>query len=129
MPPRTLTLFYDGLCPLCSREIEHYRRRAIPDSIAFIDITDGAFDARAHGLEAREVQRVMHVEQDGKVLAGLDAFVAIWDTIPCFGWLARLARVPLFNEMMRVGYVLFAAVRPWLPRRKRNACDTGVCHR
>jgi predicted DCC family thiol-disulfide oxidoreductase YuxK len=45
-----LTLFYDGLCPLCSREIAHYRRRMPEGAADFIDITDPTFDALSHGL-------------------------------------------------------------------------------
>ena len=32
MSNHDLTLYYDGLCPLCSREIAHYRKRAHGDS-------------------------------------------------------------------------------------------------
>ena len=32
-----LTVFYDGLCPLCSREISHYRRRIPQGKALFVD--------------------------------------------------------------------------------------------
>jgi predicted DCC family thiol-disulfide oxidoreductase YuxK len=125
----TLTLFYDGLCPLCSREIALFRRRAAGDpSVVFVDITDPSFDASAHGLEQRPLHRVMHVKVGEEVRSGVDAFVAIWQRIPGFGWLALLSRIPGMRLLLKAGYALFARVRPWLPRRK-SRCSADVCQR
>jgi predicted DCC family thiol-disulfide oxidoreductase YuxK len=129
MSTPTLTLFYDGLCPLCSREVAHYRRRAAGDpSVSFIDITDPAFDPAAHGLDRERIHRVMHVKAGDEMLTGLDAFIALWGRIRGWGWLARFAGLPGVYTLMKLGYGLFARVRPWLPRRKAR-CATGVCRR
>src|SRR5262245_27859540 len=112
-----LTLFYDGLCPLCSREIDRYRARAAPGAVAFLDITDPAFDARAHGLDPRAVHRSLHVrDADGTLHTGVDAFAALWEVVPGFRWLSRLVRLPLVYQVARLGYALFARMRPVLPR-------------
>ncbi len=125
----TLTLFYDGLCPLCSREITHYRKRAAGDpSVVFLDITDPTFDAAAHGLDAGRVHKEMHVKEGERVFVGVDAFLAIWRRIPGHSWLSGIAKVPGMRLLMRGSYFVFAAVRPYLPRRKA-ACDTGACRR
>jgi predicted DCC family thiol-disulfide oxidoreductase YuxK len=129
MSPPTLTLYYDGLCPLCSREIAFFRRRAAGDpSVVFIDITDLSFDAGADGLDMGRLHRVMHVKLGEEVRTGVDAFIAIWQRIPGFGWLARLSRLPGMRLLLRAGYAVFARVRPWLPRR-RSRCEAGVCRR
>jgi predicted DCC family thiol-disulfide oxidoreductase YuxK len=49
-PPR-LRVYYDGLCPLCSREIAYYRIKDRPNLIDWIDITGEGFDAAAEGLD------------------------------------------------------------------------------
>ena len=122
-----LTLYFDGLCPLCAREIEHYRKRAEGAPIAFVDITDPLFDEKAHGLDLRHALRTMHARRGDRLLIGVDAFVALWESIPSYAWLARLAQVPALNEMARVGYWLFALLRPLLPRRRRQDCASGTC--
>jgi predicted DCC family thiol-disulfide oxidoreductase YuxK len=123
-PP--LTVYFDGLCPLCSREIAHYRKRLTGEDVRFVDITDPSFDAAAHGLDTRQVHRVMHIKEGDRLRTGLDAFVALWQRVPGFGWLARLARKPVAHQLLTAAYHAFAFVRPWLPRRKRR-CDAGTC--
>jgi predicted DCC family thiol-disulfide oxidoreductase YuxK len=125
----TLTLFYDGLCPLCSREIALFRRLAAGDpSVVFVDITDPSFDAPAYGLQMSSLHRVMHVKLGEEVRTGVDAFIAIWQRIPGFGWLAWLSRIPGMRLLMKAGYAVFARIRPWLPRRK-SRCEGDVCRR
>jgi predicted DCC family thiol-disulfide oxidoreductase YuxK len=123
-----LILYYDGLCPLCSREIAHYRSRVHGEEVTFIDITDPAFDASTHGVEPRRVHKVMHARRGESLLTGLDAFIALWETVPGYAWLARLARLPVLYGILNLGYHIFALLRPLLPRRKLN-CDTGTCGR
>jgi predicted DCC family thiol-disulfide oxidoreductase YuxK len=127
MPQPPLTLFYDGLCPLCSREIAYYRRRLSGADVSFLDITAPDFDAARHGLHPGRVRRVMHVKVGDEVRTGLDAFIAVWQRVPGHAWLARLASRPGVYHLMTGGYHLFALVRPLLPRRRR--CEGGACAR
>ena len=71
----------------------------------------------------------MHVRNDetGEMHVGVDALVAMWECVPGFRRLARSTRLPGIRQLSTVGYALFAWVRPWLPKRKRPACDTGAC--
>jgi predicted DCC family thiol-disulfide oxidoreductase YuxK len=128
-----LTVFYDGLCPLCSREIEHYRRWAVPDSICFIDITKPEFDAGRGGIDLDHAQRVLHVQvarsgdRATTMLTGVDAFLALWQVIPRYRWLARLGRIPFIRLFLAIGYRVFAAVRPGWLRRKLSSCPSDNC--
>ena len=94
-----------------------------------MDITDPVFDAAGHGLDPRRVHRLMHVKVGEEVRVGLEAFIALWDAIPAYRWVARLARLPGLHGLLALGYRAFAAVRPRLPRRKRPACESGTCRR
>lgn len=123
------TIYYDGLCQLCSREIDLFRGRVRDGSLGYVDISLPTFDAAAHGVDPVRVHRHMHVrdEQTGDMRIGVDALTAMWECVPGFRWLAVLARLPGFRFLSRMGYALFAWIRPKLPRRKRIACDSGVC--
>jgi predicted DCC family thiol-disulfide oxidoreductase YuxK len=109
----TFWVFFDGLCPLCSREIDHYRHCSANDStVVYVDIASNGFDAATYGLEPSRVHQEMHVKEGDKVFVGVDAFLAIWRRVPGHRWLISLARLPLADSLMRVGYFIFAKAAP-----------------
>jgi predicted DCC family thiol-disulfide oxidoreductase YuxK len=122
------TIFFDGACHLCSREIAIFQKRVTDGSLGYVDISLPDFDASAHQVDAQLVHRQMHVrnEETGKLLIGLDALIGMWECVPGFRWLAKLHRLPVFRQIGLLGYVIFAWVRPKLPRRKQT-CETGNC--
>ena len=126
MKRQDVTLFYDGLCPLCSREVAHYRKHAPAEGLAFVDIADPTFDAASHGLDPLAIHHVMHVKVGDNILTGVDAFLAVWELLPPYRWIVRLARVSVVRWFMKLSYFAYARVRPWLPRRKQ-ACASETC--
>lgn len=114
-----LTIFYDGLCPLCAREIEHYRKKKGSEKLKFMDITDPSFKAQEFGLDPKLVHQVMHVrKKDGTIATKVDAFIAIWQELPAYKLLARVADLRAVRPFLEIGYSGFARVRPYLPRLK-----------
>ena len=126
-----VTVYYDGLCVLCSREIDHYRRSRGANLINFVDICAPGFDPDAHGVDPKAVHRVMHVKRaDGTLATEVEAFIAIWTTLPGYWLLARVARLGFVRFFLNIGYHLFVRVRPYLPRRSADiyACaDSPYC--
>ena len=121
-----LTVFFDGLCVVCSKEINHYRKQRGADRILFIDITSAEFDAQSEGVDPFEVNRVMHAKKSsGEILTKVDAFIAIWEKLPKYQWVARLAKRAPINWALQLGYLGFAKIRPWLPRRARSDCESS----
>ena len=119
-------VFYDGDCYLCSSEMDHYRRRDKDGRLDLCDIADPHFDAAAFGLTQEAVQREMHAQlPDGRIVRGVDAFIAIWDVLPGYGVLSRIVGGTL-RPLFHLGYQVFARVRPYLPRRKARCAD-GAC--
>jgi predicted DCC family thiol-disulfide oxidoreductase YuxK len=127
-----LSVYFDGACILCSREIEHYRKIDRAQALRLVDIADPRFKAETEGLDPVRVQKVMHVRKaDGTLVTGVDAFREIWLHLPRYAWASRVAGWPGIRSVLEVGYHSFAAIRPWLPKRKRpeDECASGVCHR
>lgn len=122
------TVLFDGACHLCSREIEHYRRLDRAARLQLIDIAAPHFDAAAHGMDPAAVHKHLHVRRiDGSWAIGVDAFIAIWETLPRYRWAARWAARAPVKAVLRLGYAGFAKVRPYLPRRLRYTCEDGAC--
>lgn len=107
-----LTVIYNQTCPICSREVGAYQRYAAGQDlpIAFADLEDPILAAQ--GLTPDDAARRLHVLRDGQLLAGTDAFLALWAAMPRFRWLARVLSVPPLRQITAVIYDRIAA--PWL---------------
>jgi predicted DCC family thiol-disulfide oxidoreductase YuxK len=126
MTPDPIVIYYDGLCPLCSREIAHYRAHVAGSPVAFVDIAAGDFDPNEHGVDLARARQVLHVKVGGQMRTGVDAVISMWEAIPRYRRLAGLARLPGIYLILDVGYRIFARVRPHLQRAN---CETGSCAR
>jgi predicted DCC family thiol-disulfide oxidoreductase YuxK len=122
---QALTIYYDGLCHLCSREIEHYRKKAVGLPVTFVDITEPAFDPVAMGFDAKRVHKHLHARLGDRLTIGVDAFLAIWEVIPGHRWLRRIVGCPGIYHLAKLGYMIFAEIRPYLPKRRRAVAECG----
>ncbi len=124
-----LTVYYDELCVLCSKEIHHYQKQTGSENIRFVDITSDKFDAKIEGVDPFEVHQIMHAKKsDGTILTRIAAFQAIWSILPKYRWLHRFSQVKFVKKLMDLGYEVFAAARPYLPKKKKNLCaDSPYC--
>ena len=124
----TWNVYFDGLCPLCSREIDHYRKQRGAESLRFVDITAADFNAEAEGVDPIAVHKEMHVKtSDGRLVTGVDAFIEIWKVLPRYGFAARLAQKSFIKPTLDFGYHIFAAVRPYLPRKAQGCEASPYC--
>lgn len=117
-----LTVFFDGGCPLCRREIDHYRRVEQPGRIHWIDITRDLEALQAHGLEPRDAMASFHVRSaDGRWHIGAEAFIALWHRLPRYRWLAKVCEALWLRRPMNWVYRRFAR---W---RLAKRCAEGAC--
>ncbi len=100
------TLYYDGQCPLCTREIA--KLRDISEGLDLRDIHD--VDDR--GLPDRDtLLRELHYrDADGNLVVGLDANVAAWQHTR-WGWLWRVLQWPLVRPLAEQAYSRWARQR------------------
>lgn len=116
MPHPPLTVWFDGACPLCTREIALMRRLDRARRIEFIDATEA--DASCPRDPALLLAR-FHASEDGVLLDGAAAFAAMWRAIPVLRPLGQLARIPMVLRVLEWGYVRFLRFRPTLQRLAR----------
>lgn len=127
-PSNAFTLFYDGDCPLCRREIAWLRQRDGQHRIQFQNIHDDQFDPSHYALSKAELLDYIHgIEANGQLIKGVDVFIRLY-TLVGLSWLVaplrwRLTR-PLFNQL----YIQFARHRTtWIAKIIGLRC-TEVCH-
>lgn len=112
-----LTVWFDGSCPLCRREIALMKRLDRRGAIDFIDVVASA-DADCP-LRRAELLARFHARENGQLLSGASAFAAMWRAIPILRPLGQLARSPLALRILEHFYMAFLQVRPSLQRQVR----------
>jgi predicted DCC family thiol-disulfide oxidoreductase YuxK len=113
-PIPAVTVWYDGACPLCIREINLMRRLSPSGAIDFVEIQD----ARECPLDVETLMARFHAQETGKpIVSGAAAFAAMWRAIPVLRPLGLLARFPPVLWVLERLYVAFLRVRPWLQRQ------------
>lgn len=106
------TVYYDGACPVCSREIAQYRRARGAENLQFIDVTACDVAALGDDLTREQALAAMHVRRpDGTLVQGARAFGDIWAALPAFRPLAWAMRVPGAGWVADLGYAGFLRVR------------------
>ncbi len=122
--PDTLQVFYDGACPLCSREITWLRRKMPAGEVEFVDIAAPGFDASKQGLLQAELMQEIHARRpDGTVLRGMEVFRHIYRYLP-LGFLLQVTGWPVLKPLFDFLYKTFARNRLRLTGR---ACDKQSC--
>ncbi len=113
-------LFNDD-CPICSREIRHYDRLAQADDLPlqFEALSTSAAD---WGLDADTAAKQIHARRGDQLLIGVPAFLALWEEIPRYRWLARLVGLPGIRHLTHVIYTygLAPALYALHQRRQRR---------
>jgi len=116
------TVFYDGDCPLCRREIAHYRRMDSRERLHWVDAVNEPETLAEHGLSLERAMTELHVlDGAGRWQRGVDAFMVIWQHLPAYRWLAKLVTVLGLRRPLGFSYRRFAA---W---RYQQRCETGSC--
>ena len=118
-PCASVTVLYDGACPLCRREIAVYRDLKALQPVAWRDVSAPQCALPDGGSRDDYLAR-FHVQLgNGQVLSGAAAFVALWSVLPGWRWLGYIARLPGMMALLETTYRLFLRFRPRLQKLAR----------
>jgi predicted DCC family thiol-disulfide oxidoreductase YuxK len=116
------TVYFDGGCPICRREVAHYRTRSGADRIRWVDANTAEAYALGPDLDGRHALARFHVRQPyGRLVAGAAAFAALWKQLPAYAWAGRVAAWPPVLLLLEAGYRLFLRARPLWRRQGSSA--------
>ena len=115
-------VFYDGGCPVCRREIEHYRRIDRTRRLGWVDIARDPVRLRGYGITVEQAMRRFHVlDGHGRWQTGAAAFIELWSHLPYYRRLASLVRVLRLDRPLEFVY------RRWADWRLQRQCRQDRC--
>lgn len=111
-----VTLWYDGACPLCVREIALLRRLDRRGRVDFVDVAPEDA-APACPIDRAELLARFHAQEAGKpVVSGAAAFGAVYRQLPWLAPIGHLLAIPPVHWLAERAYRQFLKVRPRLQR-------------
>ncbi len=118
-----IEVFFDGACPLCTREIDLLRRLDHRGRIRFTDISAADFDAAATGVSWQRLMDRIHGRlPDGTLVEGVEVFRRLYGAVG-FSRLVAVSRLPGVAHLLDLAYRSFARNRLRLTGR----CADGAC--
>ena len=113
-----VTVYFDGSCPLCRREIGFYKNSAGADQIRWEDISRVLDGQVAGDLSCQQAMARFHVRAAvGSLKSGAAAFVELWLSLKNWYWLGWMFAHPPGVWFLEKCYVGFLRIRPAIQRR------------
>ena len=110
--PSPVTVYYDGKCGLCRKEISYYRKIANDGQFIWSDIAHDATPLSLLGVSQKAALRRLHAtDSNGTLHTGVDAFILIWKQLPTWRLLAILVGIPVLRHIAAKLYNVFADYR------------------
>ena len=102
-----MKVYYNNSCKICKTEIDLYKKQKI-DEIEWVDITDGSPITKYTGKNSKALLRRLHVQENGKIIGGAQAFLILWKNIPKYRFLYRILKLPIIFSIFNVSYEIIA---------------------
>ena len=131
MKNKTITVLYDGLCPLCKREIRHIKRLDKHNRIEAVNIAEADFNPALYGCTFSQVNGQIHAFlPDGTCITGMEVFRQLYSSLG-LGFLINWTKLPVAQQVTNKMYSWFARNRYKLTGRSNeqhnNPCVSGRC--
>ncbi len=130
-------VFFDGTCPVCTREMQLLRRWDRAVRLNLIDIAASDYDERAWLVSIADMNALLHVRlPDGTWLTGMAATRHVYRAVGR-GWMVAFTGWPLLSRLFDRAYAWFAKNRLSISAQLggmglftgTHRCTDGVCAR
>ncbi len=107
-----ITVYYDDLCGMCSKEINFYKKISNKDTFQWLPLSSSTKDLKNDNLKQSEALLFLHAKDDKEnFYLGVDAFLLIWSRLPVFKYLRFLFKLPIVYPIAKFLYNKFAYYR------------------
>jgi predicted DCC family thiol-disulfide oxidoreductase YuxK len=113
---QSLTIYYDGHCPLCLAEIVFLQSRNHQGLVRFVNFQENAFNEVVHQISCEKAMTTMHGRlEDGELLTGVRVFEEAYRRVG-LRFLAGLLSLGPLRPVFDRAYIWFAMHRHGISR-------------
>ena len=102
-----MKVYFNNSCKICKAEIDLYKKEKIKE-IDWVDITNNELAEKETSKNSKELLRRLHVIENEKVIAGAEAFLALWRKMPKYKFLYKFFKLPIIFNIFSFGYEIVA---------------------
>ena len=115
-------VYFDSGCPVCAAGAAHWRGRDWARRTEWVDLMEQPEALAPEGVSFAAAMETLHVrDRHGRLVAGGDAFLLLWDQLPGWRWLSRAVRGAGLQRLFDKAY-------RWHSRgRFEKRCSSGSC--
>jgi predicted DCC family thiol-disulfide oxidoreductase YuxK len=118
------SVIYDGECKFCLARINDIRKFDSDQRLEYLPWQNEETQRRFPQIAGRNLDDgMLLIESDGSLYVAADAMYHIGLRLPKWRRIAPLYKLPVFNQLGRLGYSIIAANR----QRLGQVCTNGVC--
>ena len=102
-----LTIFFDGGCPLCKREVNFLQSKNQNGYLSFIDINSSDFSLDFQNVISYKeaMERIHAFKSDGSIIKDIKGFQEAY-TLIGLGWIYAPTKLPIFDKFIEFIYCL-----------------------
>ncbi|MDZ4786815.1 MAG: DUF393 domain-containing protein [bacterium] len=119
-------MFFDGDCPMCTREVDFLKSKNNKGTLAFENTASPGFSPEKYGITTN-TERIIHgILPDGTIVSGVEVFRRAYKEIG-LGWLLAPTGWPILKPIFDAMYVVFARNRIRIGKFFGRKCEAGSC--
>ena len=109
---RSAKIYYDGDCPICSKEISFYKKNISNKSFDWININNCLPSDYEANLDFQKTKERFHIiTLENEVLIGVDAFIYLWRHTSKLRYFSFIAKFPGIYHILLFFYEIFLFFR------------------
>lgn len=111
-----IAVYYDGSCPMCSKEINYYQRLDARQRVQWINVA-GTNPSCPIGYDQQTLLARFHVLdlKTSRVFDGAAGFARLWRAMPQpWRTIGAIASITPVRWVLEIGYRVTLKARPWI---------------
>lgn len=120
---KSTKVLYNGDCPVCSFEIDHYASYSYKNQLPLEFEDLNRCDLAPWQLSEDQAAQRLYVLNDNQLVSGIPAFLILWQQMPRYRPLAIVVGLPIIRQLASLIYnsILAPMIYTWHLRRKAKA--------